>query len=192
MRLTDLLKISLLGFALAFPTAVFAEGDDSSDDSDSNNTASNCTAPKVWDKKQKKCVKKKASLDQDSLYEAGRDLAYAKRYREAIAVLAQAPDQKDKRVLTMLGYANRKSGKMIIGINYYKIAIAIDPSYKLVREYYGEALLQKNDVQGAMVQLAHLQRICGSKSCEPYTHLAKSIKAYNSSDTINQSSHGNY
>ncbi|TIQ01660.1 MAG: hypothetical protein E5X50_32310, partial [Mesorhizobium sp.] len=50
-----------------------------------------CKKGEVWDKKTKKCVVPQyGMLDDDSIYEAGHDLAMAGRYDEAISVLTLA------------------------------------------------------------------------------------------------------
>ena len=141
-------------------------------------TVKNCKKGKVWDKKKNRCVKKNADLDQESLFEAGRDLARAKRYDEAIQVLTLVPDSQDKRVLNMLGFSHRMQGRVEFGIYYYKQAIKIDPDYALVREYFGEALLQKKDLAGAKQQLAELERLCGGTDCREYAELSKQINAF--------------
>ena len=81
-------------------------------------------------------------LDDDSIYEAGRDLAMAGRYDEAIAMLSLAADKTDPRILNYLGYSHRKSGRVLVGLGYYQEALRNDPNYTLVREYLGEAHLQ--------------------------------------------------
>ncbi len=159
---------------VALPGAAYGVGD-----SDSSNTVNECTNGKVWDKREKKCVEpKKGALDDDSIYEAGRDLAYAGRHDEAITVLSLASDRNDKRILNFLGYAHRKDGRLEVGIGYYRQAIDIDPTYTLVREYYGEALLMKGDVEAARAELATIENLCGSRTCEEYEDLAEDIAAF--------------
>src|ERR1700752_3896866 len=66
----------------------------------SGGTVTKCKGGQVWDKKQQKCVVAKQNmLDDDSIYEAGRDLAMAGRYGEAITVLGLAADKTDPRIL---------------------------------------------------------------------------------------------
>ena len=88
-------------------------------------------------------------LDDDSIYEAGRDLAMAGRYGEAITVLGLAADKTDPRILNYLGYSHRKSGRIQVGLGYYQEALRINPDYTLVREYLGEAYIQLGDVASA-------------------------------------------
>ncbi len=172
------MKVAIVSVALLFSagmlttTPVFAAGDNS------NSSSNTCNNGWVWDKKAKKCVRKDASLDQDSLYEAGRDLAHAERFEEAIEVLSLASVDNDKRVLNYLGYSNRKLGRIEVGLKYYRQALALDPEYTLVREYMGEALLQKGDLEGALEQLVEIKRLCKGRGCSEYTDLAGQIAAY--------------
>ena len=119
----------------------------SAGDGGSGGTVTKCKDGKVWDKKQQKCVTpKQGMLDDDSIYEAGRDLAMAGRYGEAIEVLGLAADKTDPRILNYLGYSHRKSGRIQVGLGYYQEALRINPDYTLVREYLGEAYIQLGDV----------------------------------------------
>lgn len=134
----------------------------------------NCINGKVWDKKQKKCVEKSSAIDDDSLYEAGRKLAKAERYEEAIEVLMLVKDRNQPRVLNYLGYANRKAGRLETGLSYYRMAIAIDPDYVLARSYMGAALAESGDRKGAFEQLAEIREREGTTG-EAYILLATAI-----------------
>ena len=124
-------------------TPVHAAGDGSSSDTPK------CSGGKVWDKAKKKCVDpQRGMIDDDSIYETGRDLAMAGRYGEAITVLSLAADKSDPRILNYLGYSHRKAGRVLVGLGYYREALIQDPDYTLVREYMGEAYLQNGDVAG--------------------------------------------
>lgn len=163
-----------LAAALAAASPALAAGDTSSQP-----TSTACPQGEVWDKEKKACVPpKQGAIDDDSLYEAGRDLAYAYRYEEAIDVLQLASNRADKRILNFLGYANRKAGRLEVGLGYYREALAIDPAYTLARSYYGEALLMKEDVAGAREQLAMIEKLCGSQTCKEYVDLAFEIRAH--------------
>lgn len=136
-----------------------------------------CKKGKIWDKDQKKCVDEAESsnLDQDSIFETGRALAYAGQYSNAIRVLKLAHDASDPRVLNMLGYSHRKSGQIEIAMGYYKAAIASDPDYSLVREYLGEAYLELGMLEAARGELSEIERICGGRTCDEYGKLAQLI-----------------
>jgi tetratricopeptide (TPR) repeat protein len=128
---------------------------------------------------KKECVARvKGKLDNDSVYQAGRDFADAGRFVEAIDVLTLASNLNDKRILNFLGYSHRKLGRIEVGLGYYREALEIDPEYTLVREYLGEALLQKHDLVGARVQLAEIERLCNGQDCHEFEELAEAIDLY--------------
>jgi tetratricopeptide (TPR) repeat protein len=139
----------------------------------SGSSSPTCSNGKVWNKKQKKCMPPQA-VDDDSLYEAGRDLAMQGRYGEAIEVLSLAADKTDPRILNYLGYSHRKAGRITVGLGYYQEALRIDPDYTLVREYMGEAYLQLGDVDAAKSQLTEIEKRKGKGSRE-YVLLANEI-----------------
>ena len=144
-------------------------------DGGSGGTVTKCKGGKVWDKKQQKCVTpKQGMLDDDSIYEAGRDLAMAGRYGEAIEVLGLAADKTDPRILNYLGYSHRKSGRIQVGLGYYQEALRINPDYTLVREYLGEAYIQLGDVASAKNQLSEIEKRCGT-GCKEYTALSEQL-----------------
>src|SRR5687767_5707936 len=108
------LRILFAFMALALPllaVPAFSAGDGGG----GGNTGNNCANGKVWDKKTSKCVPQQSGIDDDTLYEYGRDLALVGRYDEAIEVLSLAADKTDARILNYLGYAHRKSGRVLVG-----------------------------------------------------------------------------
>ena len=138
-----------------------------------------CINGKVYNPNTKKCEvpKKSSGMSDDQFYEAARDLAYHKRYDEAINVLSLADDQSDPRILNYLGYSHRKLGQIEKGLTYYRAALREDPDYTLVMEYMGEAFLQLDQVDKAQEQLAEIEKRCG-KDCREYTMLKTEIDRY--------------
>lgn len=129
-------------------------------------------------KKYKICLKKNASLFNDEdLYFAGFDAAKAGEYEDALYFLRLAKNQQDPRILTYIGYATRKLGKVDEGIDFYLQALARNPNYVEAREYLGEGYLQKGDLTKAKQQLAEIEIRCG-RSCEAYGELTEHIAAY--------------
>ncbi|MEE9376186.1 MAG: tetratricopeptide repeat protein [Rhizobiaceae bacterium] len=193
--------ISLSGFALAvlfgtsaLVTPTHAAGGGSGGESSPVPT---CKRKMVWSKTKKKCVqvkkvnakkckkrslfsrkckntKKSTFLDDDNIYEAARDLAYNRRYQEAITLLNLASNKNDPRILNYLGYSNRKLGRIEKGLGYYQAALKVDPDYTLVMEYMGEAFLQLNQVDKARQQLSEIQKRCGI-DCREYSMLKSEI-----------------
>lgn len=166
----------LIGFSFVSAPA-FAMGGSGDFSGGASKTVQKCKKNQVWDRKKKKCVNpQQGMIDDESIFEAGRDLAYAGRYDEAINVLTMAADKTDPRILNFLGYAHRKSGRVNVGLGYYQEALRIDPNYTLVREYLGEAYLQIGDMAKAKNQLAEIEKRKG-KDCAEYRVLSAQIEA---------------
>ena len=149
MKIAKLTLVVSTVFSLALPVSALAAGSGSTEPAVSQAEKNCIKVGKVYNKKTKKCEEKKASLDHESIYTAGRELAYMGRYDEAIAMLSFAPNKNDNRVLNMLGYSHRKLGNVEKGMAFYKHSISVDPGYTLVREYYREALVKVGDLAGA-------------------------------------------
>jgi len=137
-------------------------------------SAPTCPKGQVYDSGKQKCVNNQSKLDDKDIYENGRALALAGRYDEAIAVLVRAEDKTDPGILTYLGYAHRKSGRIGVGLGYYQEALVNNPDATLTREYMGEAYLQLGDLAGAQQQLAEIGKRAGKASRE-YGMLAEQI-----------------
>jgi len=124
----------------------------------------------------KECVKVTGSLvPDDDLYHQGWVLAKAGQYDWAIEVLASVKDQTNPDVFTMLGYSNRKAGRVDVGFNFYNKALAINPDHVRAHEYLGEGLVAQGKIDLAKVQLGEVKRICGNTTCEEYQDLSKAI-----------------
>ena len=170
--------VILAAALLASPILVSSAYSAGSSGGSSGSTVTKCKSGKVWDKKMQKCVTpKQGVLDDDSIYEAGRDLAMAGRYGEAIEVLGLAADKTDPRILNYLGYSHRKSGRIQVGLGYYQEALRINPDYTLVREYLGEAYIQLGDVASARNQLSEIEKRCGT-GCREYTLLSQQLAKF--------------
>ena len=170
--------VILAAALLASPILVSSAYSAGTSGGSSGGTVTKCKSGKVWDKKMQKCVTpKQGVLDDDSIYEAGRDLAMAGRYGEAITVLGMAADKTDPRILNYLGYANRKAGRMELGMSYYRKALQADENYILARSYMGQALVEQGDVQGARVQLVEI-RDRGGEQTWAYRSLLQALNGY--------------
>lgn len=166
------------GFLFAASLPVFAAGseDDETAPPPKSKTTSECTDGKVWDNDKKECVKPKESgFNDDQLFKAAREFAYAGQYDNAITVLKLAKNQDDPRILNYLGYSNRKAGRIELGMSYYRKALQRDENYILARSYMGQALLEQGDVQGARVQLVEI-RDRGGENTWAYRSLMQSLK----------------
>lgn len=141
-------------------------------------TTTKCKNGKIWDTKKKLCVKaQKNSFNDDQLYNAARELAYDGQYDNAIHILQLASNQQDPRILNYLGFANRKAGRMDVGMQYYREALKINPNYIMARSYMGEALLLRGDREGARVQLVEI-RDRGGENTWAYRALLQALNGY--------------
>ncbi len=162
--------------ALCLPTLAFAAGDETTTSPPKpTNTTKTCKGEQVWDASRKKCVKPRgAALDDDTLYGAVRELAYAGRYEDAQKVLAEMSDQTDDRVLTYLGFTHRKLGDTDLGMAYYREAIARNPDNLLARSYMGQGLIEAGDKVAAYAQLREIQAR-GGRGNWPETSLREAL-----------------
>jgi Flp pilus assembly protein TadD len=140
--------------SLAVPLPVLAAGSTDSDPPTPTQTSKDCKDAQVWDEKTKKCVDpKEGRLDNDTLYKAVRELAYAGRPEEALTVLSAMTEGDTDRVLTYKGFANRKAGRMQEGLEYYHMALAKNPDNFLTRSYLGQAYVELGQMDAARDQL---------------------------------------
>lgn len=140
-------------------------------------TTKECWGKRVWDDTKQRCVRAQSSaLDEQTLYEAARELAYAGRYVDSQAVLAAMPNQKDDRVLTYWGFTHRKLGDVDTGMMFYAEALKQNPDNMLARSYMGQGLVEAGDLKAARVQLAEITARGGAKTWAG-TSLRKAIQS---------------
>ena len=136
-----------------------------------------CEPGQVWDAKKHKCLQRHSGLLPDSeLTEYAYALAKADRFQEALDVLDSLDNPNTPRALNYRGYATRKLGRTDDGIGYYLKSVALDPAYPQVREYLGEAYVIEGKFDLAKEQLAAIEKLCGSTTCEYYADLAKALE----------------
>lgn len=103
-------------------------------------------------------------------------------YDRAVSELRTAvrSDPRNADAHNLLGYSYRKarSPDLPRAFEHYNTALKIDPRHKGAHEYIGEAYLMDRKPAEAEKHLAELEKICGSRSCEEYAGLAKSIADY--------------
>ena len=170
-------KATFVALALSIAGAVSPASANPSGGSGSSGGSStpSCQSGYVYDTNTQTCIKASSGLlDDEQLYQQGRDLALAGRYEEALGALAAVQNQKDSRVLTMIGYAKRKLGSFDEGVAYYQQALAIDPDNADTREYLGEAYVETGRMDLAKAELANVEALCGTE-CEQYQDLAAAI-----------------
>lgn len=116
------------------------------------------------------------AMSSDELFYAGYWLAKAGQYEQALGYLALA-DRTDERVLTYVGYATRKLGRLEAALPLYRQALSVNPDYVVARAYLGEAFLTKGEPEKARAELAEIASRCGT-SCPAYVDLEGHIRAY--------------
>lgn len=168
--------------ATMFSTAAFAAGESSGGDDAAPNateTTIKCKKTEVYDKKLKKCIELKKSgmnelIDEQSLYDIARELAYFDRPEDAIVVLKQISNQNQARVQNYLGFASRKAGRMDDAMMHYNAALALNPDYVLARSYMGQGLVEQGDFGGAYAQLREIKERAGTDN-RSYKMLAAAV-----------------
>ena len=83
-------------------------------------------------------------------------------------------NKNDATVLTYIGYATRKLGRVEKGIAWYHKALALDPDNLYTHEYLGEGYVAVGRIDLAEQELARLATLCG-KGCEQYEALSSAI-----------------
>lgn len=163
MRLIAALAVSLL------PFAALAAGDGGGSSGGSNGppeqtkTTKQCKDGQVWDFNSKSCKDATSgSLDDDTRYQAVREFAYYGQPEAALKVLAAMHEGETDRVMTYMGFANRKAGNLEEGLAWYDKAITRNPDNILARSYYGQALVEMNEMQLASAQLDEIRARGGS------------------------------
>jgi uncharacterized protein YdeI (BOF family) len=170
------MRLPLLTAAFLIPTLAFAAGSGSTNPPKTTQTSTDCTAGQVFDEKTATCVDKSSSLiDDDTRYEAVRELAYNGLYTRAGTVLdAMNPD--DSRVLTYRGFIARKTGDMDAAMTYYTAAIAANADNILARSYMGQGLVEAGNREAAKLQLAEI-RTRGGRNTWAELSLRQALKS---------------
>ena len=117
-----------------------------------------CGKGEVWDEKSDSCLESSSQLlNDDQRYGAVRELAYAGRPADAKLILDSMTEGKTARVMTYEGFLLRKMGHVEEGIAAYQEALAIDPANILARSYYGQLLVEMNEIDAARSHLAAIR-----------------------------------
>ena len=140
------------------PQIALAVGSDDSQPPTPTETTTKCEAGTVWDEKTKTCIKAEdSSLNDDQRFGAVRELAYAGRYDEAMTVLATMREGETSRVMTYRGFLLCQTGHVEDGIAAYERAIALDAGNILARSYFGQLLVQMDELALAEDQLTQIR-----------------------------------
>ncbi|NNF25205.1 MAG: tetratricopeptide repeat protein [Rhodobacteraceae bacterium] len=159
------MRALLFATALAIPGAALAVGTETDTPPTPTKTTTECTDGQIWDEKTETCTAPQESrLDDDTLYGAAREFAYAGQYQNTLNALAAMSDPTEDRVLTYLGFAHRKLGDTERGMDFYRQALAVNPDNLLARSYMGMALAEEGDMVGARAELSQIRARGGRDS----------------------------
>lgn len=170
-------RSALLSTALILAAgAALAVGDEDDTPPRPTETTTQCPEGAVWDGGRNACVIIRDSrLSPETLMQNARELAYAGRHDDAIALLALADSQEDSMVQTYLGFSHRSAGRMAEGLAHYERALNLDPDNLLARSYLGMAYVQMGATRDARVQLEEIEARGGTGRW-PHEALAAAIR----------------
>lgn len=170
------MRQAILATIVLVPAMAFAAGGGGGDKPPkTTKTTAECTDGTVWDDKAGACVApEQSSLDDDGLYQAAREFAYAGQYQNTLGALAAMSDPSEDRVLTYLGFATRQLGDMDGGMAYYRAAIEQNPDNLLARSYMGQAFVKLGALDEAREQLTEI-RVRGGRLTWAEVSLASAI-----------------
>lgn len=152
------MRLFLAAALSVLPMSAMAVGSDDTKPPSPTETTTKCENAMVWDEKQQKCVKPDDNaLNDDARFRAVRELAYAGRPEEALIVLAAMTEGETDRVLTYKGFANRKAGRLDLGMEHYAHAIDVNPDNILARSYLGQMLVEMGEIAAARRQLDEIR-----------------------------------
>ena len=128
-------------------------------------TSVECDVGQIYDPKTKACSDLQDSgLDDDTLFEAVRELAYAGSYDRALEALDAMSEGDSDRVLTYRGFIARKMGDVAQSMAYYRTALAQNPDNLMARSYLGQGFLATGDVAAARAQLLEINKRGGRQT----------------------------
>jgi tetratricopeptide (TPR) repeat protein len=100
----------------------------------------------------------------------------AKNYDSALAQLKPiAATSSHPDVLSLMGFALRKTGDRAQSMVYYRRALEADPTHKGALEYQGELFVELGQMDQAKANLAKLNKLCWFK-CEEEEDLKEAIE----------------
>lgn len=147
----------------ALPLTAFAAGSDDTVAPTPTQTSEDCKKGEIWDEKTSLCVAPETTgMNDDQRFLAVRELAYAGRPDDALRVLASMTEGKTDRVLTYLGFANRKAGRLEEGLSYYAQALVQNPNNIQARSYLGQAYVEMNEIELASAEWDEIRQRGGA------------------------------
>ena len=175
-------KLIFSALLMSSASVAFAAGTESDTPPETTSTTTECTDGQILDEAKDACVDAdQQSFNDDTRYDAVRELAYAGEYDRATAVIAVADNPEDPRFLNYRGFIARKTGNTDAAMGYYQAALAQAPDYHLARSYMGQGLAATGDLDGAKVQLGEIAAR-GGKNTWSYFALKQAIVSGTQSD----------
>jgi tetratricopeptide (TPR) repeat protein len=151
------MRLTALTLAL-FPAAAFAAGSDVETPPNPTPTTTTCAEGLVWDLATESCMTPEQSTNDDNArLNDIRELAYQGYYQAALDVLDTLEDPQSALALTYYGFANRKAGRVALGMAYYDAALAADPNNHLARSYMGQGHVASGEMVLAQAQLVEIR-----------------------------------
>jgi tetratricopeptide (TPR) repeat protein len=169
------MRLAIAAALCALPLAAFAASDEDEFPPKKTKTSTECTDGQVWDEKSETCTDPKSgALDNDALYDAVRELAWAGRPEDALIVLSAMTEGDTDRVLTYKGFAHRRADRLEEGLAWYDAALKANPDNLLARSYLGQAYVLMGEIALAQAQLDEI-RARGGTGRWPETALETAI-----------------
>lgn len=130
-----------------------------------------CAKYKWGTRKWKKCRRKNnlptsATEQTEQALTLGYTLAMSGKYKQALKHLRPVETADDPRVLTYIGFSERKLGRVDVAMSYYARALELDPRNVATLSYMGEAYLQKGEIAAAQDSLGQIASLCGMDCAE--------------------------
>lgn len=115
----------------------------------------------------------------DADFDAGLRAVKAQQWTEAIRHLDAAAKRHplSADVHNLLGFSQRKLGRLPDSFRHYQRALLLDPGHRGVHEYIGEAYLMQGDITRARHHLSELEYLCKG-DCAEYRQLAQAIREF--------------
>lgn len=98
-------------------------------------------------------------------YQAGADVL--------LALAEEEPENAD--VFNWLGYSHRRMEQYDVALEYYLMALELEPMHLGANAYLGELYVETGQMEAAQAQLDILMEACGG-TCEEYEELALAIE----------------
>lgn len=136
-----------------------------------------CDAKEIGSPAWQVCLRSgRGAASDQKLFYAGYWLAKSGAFEKALGYLNKVRT-KNERVLTYIGFALRKLGRVDEAMASYEHALSLKPDYVVARAYLGEALIVQGDLDGAEAELRMIASVCGT-SCAEHNELAAQLASH--------------